>query len=440
MGLAPATAAAGDGIRPRTIVIWPDDVPCSVTVDRATDPIAHLPYGIPAEDPPAGETITEDEVADGRRHQFFAFSADIDPRIAMPEWIALADVMAAADKGLVDAATVGPDDVLDTHAVLAASSLRIDADDARRPITFATAEAGVDWDTTGLATGAWIVRAYTWDPWPNRWALPHPGVIAVADDADPGSHAPAHAVHAASDVLYRDDVSAIDGCIAAMDGTTVTGEWAFFDDPDSAWVPFAADVPVAGDAFELAFAPPEPLWGGFAVIRVTATDPLERAHVAYVQRRITVLASDRPQDCDPAVDGCETSSDGTPGSSDDVDADASSSPADGSDVTSDGVTPSSSAPGEDEPASTGAGCSCAADHEVDLFVLVALTGFTFAATRRRRRITSRPQQRWNASVTSMDGDRGRVGGGRRSAGRVGQHDGLGRPGAGGRRAAGARRR
>jgi hypothetical protein len=437
IGLAPVTAAAGDGIRPRTIVLWPDDVPCSITALRAIDPIVHLSYAIAAEDPPAGEAITQDEVADGRRHQFFAFASDIDPRIAMPEWIAPADVMAAADMGLVDPAVLEPDDVLETHGVLADTFVRIDPDDARRPITFAAAEAGVDWDTTGLSTGAWVVRAYTWDPWPSRWAAPRPGVVAIADDADPGSHAPAHAVQTASEVLHRDEVAAIEGCISAMDGTTVTGEWTFFDDIDAAWVPFVEDVPVEGNAFALAFAPPESLWGRFAVLRVTATDPLDRVYIAYVQHRVTVLASDRPQDCDPIEDACDTDNGSTSGSSDGAAADATSSSQTGESSSTSGNA-TSSAPAEDEHANSGAGCSCAADHETGGLVLVALTGFTYVASRRRKRITTRAQRRWNSGVITMDGDRGRCGAGHRSVDCIGQHDGLGRAAAAGRRAAVAR--
>ncbi|HET6582206.1 MAG TPA: hypothetical protein VFG69_02140 [Nannocystaceae bacterium] len=307
IGLAPASAAAGDGIRPRTVVVWPDDVPCSIAIDRATDPVVHLPYSILAEDPPAGATITDDEVEDGRRHQFFAFSADIDPRIAMPEWITMADVERAAALDLVDVATVESDSVLESHPILADTFARIDADDARRPITFAMADAGVDWDTSALAPGPWIVRAYTWDPWPNAWSAARTGVIAVGDDADPGSHAPALAVHASSDVLYRDDVGTIAGCVIAMEGTTVSADWAFFGDPAGEWLPFAHDEPVDGDAFELAFTPPESLWGQFAVIRVVATDPLARSWTAYVPTRITVLASDRPQQCDEPDPACDTS-------------------------------------------------------------------------------------------------------------------------------------
>jgi hypothetical protein len=360
IGLAPAAAAAGDGIRPRTPVVWPADVPCSIAIDRSISPLVHLPYSILAEDPPAGAMITDDEVDDGRRHQFIAFSKDIDPRIAMPDWITMADVERAAEVGIVDTATVESDTVLESHPILADTFVRIDADDARRPITFAMADAGVDWDTSALAPGPWIVRAYTWDPWPNAWSGPRRGVIAVGDDADPGSHAPALAVHASSDVLYRDDVGTIAGCMLAMEGTTVSAQWAFFGDLDSEWLSFAQDEPVDGDAFELAFAPPESLWGQFAVIRVVATDPLERSWTAYVPTRITVLASDRPQECDEPDSACDTSGGvASTGSGTEDDAptptttDVASSSGDGDAPTTSGV--------EQDPTRTPAGCGCRAE-------------------------------------------------------------------------------
>ena len=185
--LTSSAAHAIDGVRPRTIAQWPDDVSCMTVVDRSVSPIGHFGYRIAVEDPPRGMAITEDEVEDGRRHQFLAFP-DVDPRLAMPEWITWADVARAAEKGLVDPARVVDAWVLETHPVFAPTFVRIDLDDARRPITFAAAEGGVDWDTAGVLAGGWVVRAYTWDPWPNAWSDVRPGVIAIVDGPDPAAH------------------------------------------------------------------------------------------------------------------------------------------------------------------------------------------------------------------------------------------------------------
>jgi len=309
--LQPPVAHAGDGIRPRTPVVWPADVPCMVTVDRGVDPVVNLPYSIALEDPIAGESITDDEVVDGRRHQFLAFRSDIDPRVAMPEWIAWADVTAAAALGLVDPAIVPDDRVLDTHPVLGTEVVRIDADDARRPITFDAADAGADWDTSTVAAGTWVVRAYTWDPWPNRWALPRRGAVRVVDDATMPIVAPALSVAMDPPILHRDEVGMIDGCIVADEGTVLSAAWADATDPAAPFVDFANDVPVEGDAIAIEFAPPEALWGKFAVLRVSATDPDGRRYDAFVADRITVLATDAGGECEDGggfVMGCGSSS------------------------------------------------------------------------------------------------------------------------------------
>ena len=40
--------------------------------------------------------------------------------------------------------------------------MRVTADAERRPITFAEAAKGFDWDTSGIASGGYIVQGYTW--------------------------------------------------------------------------------------------------------------------------------------------------------------------------------------------------------------------------------------------------------------------------------------
>jgi MYXO-CTERM domain-containing protein len=206
----------------------------------------------------------------------------------------------------------------------------------------------------------------------------------VADDADPGSHPPAHAVHVTADVLYRDDVGTIAGCIVAMEGTTVTGEWTFWDEIDADWIAFAEDAPVLDGAFELAFAPPEALWGRFAVIRVVATDPEMRTSTAFVQTRLTVLATDRPQECDAPDDECTSDDGAAPGSSDD---DASPVPTTGDGDETTGIAPSetSSGPEQQEPEPRPQGCGCGVPHGRDGVGLAGLGTLAYAATRRRRR-------------------------------------------------------
>jgi hypothetical protein len=354
--LVPA-ARAEDGIRPRTPVVWRSDTPCMLTVDRSVDPIVNLPYAIALEDPPEGESISDDEVADGRRHQFLAFRTDIDPRIAMPQWISHTDVMAASLLGLVDPASVDDDEVLDTHPVLGTELVRIDADDARRPITFAAADAGVDWDTSAFAAGTWVVRAYTWDPWPSRWALPRRGAVRIIDDAASPMVSPALAVAMDPPILHKDAIGTIEGCIVADEGTVLSAAWALATDPAAELVEFASDIPMDGDTIAIDFAPPEALWGTFAVLRVSAIDPDGRRYDAFVADRITVLATES---------GGESSSSGDPssgGSSADTTSVADTGGATSNDATTSGGTTTTSGGSEattaEQSSQSSSGCGCA---------------------------------------------------------------------------------
>jgi hypothetical protein len=307
--LVAGEAAAIDGVRPRTPVVWPDDVPCLVTVDRSATAVVNLPYGIPFDDPPAGEPLSDDEVADGRRHQFIAFSADLDPRVPMPAWIAMDDVYAAAMLGLVDPAEVDPASVLEGHPQLGDTFVRIDPDDERRPITFATAEAGAGWDTSAVAAGTYVVRAYTWDPWPNMWSPPRRGVVRVVDDAGDPSLVPALSIGLADPVLHRNERGTLDGCLAAAPGTELSAAWADFNDVAAAWTTFADGLVADDGVVAIPFDPPEALWGGFAALRVSAVDPSRLRFDAYVPGPITILASDAPTGCEGAGEsGCESSS------------------------------------------------------------------------------------------------------------------------------------
>jgi hypothetical protein len=363
-------AHAIDGVRPRTPVLWPDDVPCLVEVDRTIDPIVNLPYAIPFEDPPAGESITDDEVSDGRRHQFLAFSQDIDPRLALPPWISWDDIMRAALLGLVDPATVQPDAVLDGHPVLGDIFVRIEPDDARRPITFDAAMMGADWDTSPVAAGTYVLRGYTWDPWPNFWAAPRRGVVRVYDDVDDPTLVPALAIGIDDTSLYRDQIGTITGCLAAPPGTTLSAAWADFTDEAGAYTTFVEDVIADDGVVAIELVPPEALWGGFAAIRVTAIDPSGLRYDAFVPERITILAS-----ATPCQEGCGTSSDD--GNADSTSGDGtSSSPAEtsGSGPASTTMPSEGTSSGAPEtPSETHAdGCGCGAPSAASPLMLCVL--------------------------------------------------------------------
>lgn len=382
-------AQAIDGVRPRTLVLWPDDTPCLVEVDRSIDPVVNLPYAIPFEDPAAGQSITEDEVEDGRRHQFFAFAQDIDPRIALPAWISWADIDRAAMLGLVDPMNVQDDWVLDGHPLLGSFFVRIDADDARHPITFDAAAMGADWDTTMLMPGTYVVRAYTWDPWPNDWADPRHGALRVYDDTGDPTLVPALAVDIDKPNLFRNEVGMLSGCLAAPAGTTLTAAWADFTDPLGPFTDFADGIVADDGVVAIMFEPPEPLWGGFAVIRVTAIDPSGLRYDAFVPRSITILASDEPGGCDDGTGfvgdpGCGSTGEGAEASSESApsESEGGGSSGGGAGTTGEGGSTSGHASAAPE-AGRDAGCGCAADPSQR--VLAGAFAFLFLCTARRSR-------------------------------------------------------
>jgi hypothetical protein len=164
----PSSAAATNTRHVRTPVLW-TDVPCMTLHDRSQGAVMHLPYDIPYEDTEVGP----DEVADSRTHQFFAMCRSKPTAPELPWWITQADLDAAIAAD-IDLSTVGtgPSDILETATDWDGCWVRINADDDRRPITFAAAAAGVDWDTSAVAAGSYVLWGYTWEPATSqgRWA------------------------------------------------------------------------------------------------------------------------------------------------------------------------------------------------------------------------------------------------------------------------------
>lgn len=284
--LAPAIAHAGDGLAPRTPVLW-NDPPCMTVVDRSASPILHIDYAIPRED----TMKTSDEVEDSRRHQFIGFCRQESPQQPIPTWLSEADVQASGAMGELDPADIAPEEILEQSA-WAGCFVRIDADAERRPITFAAAAEGVDWDTASLATGVYTVAGYTWQPPFNLWS-PRPGVVKIVDAIGADDDPPALAVANGETIIHRDEVASIAGCVDALPGSTVTAAWAAVGPPDSQkWAEFATDVPVDGDSFTLDFTPPAEVIGDAANIRVVISAPNGKQYVAYMREQVTVLGSD----------------------------------------------------------------------------------------------------------------------------------------------------
>ncbi|MEX1364580.1 MAG: MYXO-CTERM sorting domain-containing protein [Nannocystaceae bacterium] len=373
LGLASSVAHASNGTKPRIPVDWTGS-PCLTIVDRSADPVLLLPYAIPQED----TDLTEDEVEDSRTHQFFGFCRARDPQTFLPRWITQSDIDRAAAIGAAPP-TVETEDILDAGTTWAGCFARINADDDRRPITFAAAEAGVEWDTTGLPAGTYTVEGYTWEPPINVWSL-RGGVVKVVDDPALEASAPALAVSNTEEVINRNESVTINGCVSAMEGSTVTAYWAYAA-PDAQWVPFLEDDPVVGDDFAVEFTPPEEVAGESVLIRVDVQDPTGRSYTNFMRELVIVLGTDGPGACeDGGVSfiggaGCgetggATEGDGSSGGTGDDSAD----------------TGTGTAPGQDGGDDGGGGCSCrtsSGDGEMPLSA-AALTLLVLGWRRRRR--------------------------------------------------------
>lgn len=284
VSLVPQVAAAGNGLHPRTPVEWPEDTPCMTVVDRSQGATVHFPYTIPYED----TDVTPDEVTDSRRHQFVAFCRNHSPQEPLPGWLSWADVGSAVTAGLIKMTDVKDTDVMETNALYKDCFWRITADDARRPIVFAEAMKGVDWDTTGLPAGPYVVQGYTWEPAFNKWSK-RPGVVHVVDGPDLAAVAPALAVTTLDDVIFGADTLTLQGCVRAMPGSTLSGYWSLTTGDALDWQPFAEGAAFMGEAFELPYTPEQAAIGQTVALRVDVTDPMQRTFSGFPLQLLTVL-------------------------------------------------------------------------------------------------------------------------------------------------------
>lgn len=374
-------AAAGNGLHPRTPVIW-DDAACVTTVDRSVDPSLSLTYTIPFEDTEVGE----DEVEDSRTHQFLAFCRDKDPQTVLPNWVAWADVEAAGMLPL----DVEPDDVTDAQVLDLSPEwegcwARVTDDADRRPITETMASQPVVWDTTGLTPGAWTVYGYTYEPAFNVYVR-RPGIVYIVDDPAPEATAPGVALTTGEQILYRGGETTFEGCIAAMPGSTIDAYWSIAAETAD-WVPFLEGEPVSGETVSIPFVAPEALTGKTAMIRVDITDPMGRQYTTYMAELVMVLMQDNPSDCDPdggafvADPGCDP--DGGTGSDDDgTTSGGVTTGDDGQSSDGDGTTVPASGDGDDGSSSR---CSVDPDGAPGMAIGFGLLALGLAGTRRRDR-------------------------------------------------------
>lgn len=301
--LVPGVVQAGNGTHPRTPVMWDPEPACMTIVDRSVSPLLEFSYTILYEDVVPPEAM--DEVEDSRTHQFVAFCRQHSVQLPLPVWLSQMDVDRADEKNLVDPLDLKPADIIETSPEWMGCMVRITADDERRPITFAEAKKPVVWDTTGLPVGTYVIDGYTWEPPFNIYSLRN-GVVKVVDDPDPAMSPPALAIRNDLDnaVAWKDEALRLFGCYDALEGSTISGYWATTENEGGqlTWNQFAADVPVEGGEFELAFTPPEGLFGLLAM-RIDITDPLDRTYVAHMDTLAQILTTPAPDETSGGCDG-----------------------------------------------------------------------------------------------------------------------------------------
>lgn len=298
---APALAHGANGLRPRTPAEF-SQVPCVQTVTRGD--VLHIEYSVAADD----TELTPDELTDSRTQQFFAFShTAFDFRF--PVWINRSDFDRAEANGDITV-EFGPEDILSESSRFGAGSwVAITPDDPRLPITLDQAAMGVDWDTSDVSPGTWMVAGYTWEPENNLWA-PRFGAVRVVDPADPDATGPTAFMTRADGLLAnRAEPLPIAGCIEAPEGSTITASWGTLsgDLTEPEWVPFVEDEPVESGALELEFQAPAET-GDTVKLRIEITDPSGRSYVAFSPTTITVVG-DAPETPDEPTCECVVSQD-----------------------------------------------------------------------------------------------------------------------------------
>lgn len=353
--LAPALASAGNVGLPRAPVIHQGEA-CITRVDRTQSAVVHLDYTIPYTD----LCLTEDEVADSRTHQFLAFCRDEPAGYTRPRWLSHADVEASLAAGaLPNDHVVTAAEVLENNPRFEGCWTRIVADAGRRPIACSASRPGVDWDTTDLAPGPYVVAGYTYEPPLNEWS-PRRGVFKVFD-GDPDAAPPAAAIATPEAFLWLNQPARLAVCVDARDGSTITASWAL-STAEPAWTIFLAAEPVPGDTFEIEFLPPPEHAGEYLTVRVEVEDPLGRVAVAHMAGEVLSQTVE-----DPNAGESSTTDPGTTGDDDPFDFCRDSPQADD--------LPPCAAPEPTEPA--GCGCREAAGAPALLALLVLV--------RRRRR-------------------------------------------------------
>lgn len=301
---AAPTAWATNGEKPRVPVKWINSGECIATFDKAQRSSTHLQYNFEGPDdvmPPE----SMDELPDSRKHQFFAFCRHQHRQELLPRWITAQDHQRALQFGM-DTGVSGNDFILEQHPQWAGCVHRINADDARLPITHAQARQGVAWNFAALPTGSYVLQAYTWEPPENIWTNPpRPGVVRVWDSRKESLPPPALSFDESNLIGYKNQTLQIQGCLASAPNSTWSVDYAPLPAAGQPvhWTPLQGPTPVTTPTFRLDFiAPPDKLAGPSTkfMLRATITDPQGRSYIGYSRGDLIVLGIDAPDDLGPS--------------------------------------------------------------------------------------------------------------------------------------------
>ena len=365
----PSLAHATNGNTPRTPALYPPHA-CMARVDRSVSPLYHFDVTIPFED----VTLTMDELADSRTFQFFALCHDDHRLQTMPNWIDESDAMRALELGLIPELPPASD-VLAGNPHWAPDDCVQVINAERMPISCDATMMGVQWDTTGVPAGNYVIRGYTFAPAVNLWTS-RLGVVQVADD---DTVAPLVALTSPvyEPKAFQQSGFRILGCMGGPEGTKVTLSWAATSsdmlDDESAWTQFAELDAAGGEIDELLVPPESAIYLGL-LVRGVATAPDGTSWTGFAPGFITIYPGDDASDdpvLPPGPDACDVGGDTSGGLGDE-----------GSSSSSAGESTSGGAPQDDGGDAPGCGCvSSARARAVDAWALA----FVMMLWRRKRR-------------------------------------------------------
>lgn len=316
-------------------MVWDADGACGLVVVREQDPVVALPYTLPdadmngsidtcdddpspascdyGQDPVPNPPQAQDEVADSRRHQFFASCSQRALDDALPNWIDSSDIQAAAAVEtccvpnecaagmcpLIEPDSLSDEEVLDTHSSWSCCTKAIGG---REPITVGQANEGVVWDTSGWAPGVYVVDGYTWEPPYNLWSR-RPGFVKIVDSAADAPLHPAAAIMSVDDEVDNDgtvdgcETITIRGCVDADASATLDVWWRASQPGDRVWHRVVADLAPQGDSFEIEWEPHE-LPEGPILVRVDVNSD-HGSYTAHAPAKLEVASTDQ---CSAPVD------------------------------------------------------------------------------------------------------------------------------------------